>query len=419
MSAGTHVEALAGSRMWKPARTSRNARVRGRTSYRELAAITLLVAGTLSTDPAFAARRVLKFEDGRELQGQVQRATIDRQGVAWIATYRQLFRVVHDRPQLVESSPSRERLLSVAPGGERYAWLDSRIAPYGHFAIELFDLNRPGTLIRELTSSRLPRAFGALRWGRHGELMIGVTALQDSEGLGGEFLYTFWNRDGHLRQSMVLPGKRAAILGDRGQSLLLLGESSADSYGIKAEQLWTVKGRFRKGVLGTTGQVALLNPAQRIDEVHVVQSGRAKVLKFSAPVHDLAITPDGSRGVVATGDGEMHLVELGTGAVSVRQLPRLSILSRYYVTAIRFLRRDLLAVGAIQSYGPRPFERFYAGAVQVLKISGTRPSRSQRIFETAIRLPEPATWGPELEVTFGSDAFAAYTPAAAIFVKVQ
>ena len=92
----------------------------------------------------------------------MQKATIDRHGVAWIATYRKLFRVEHGRPQLVESTRSDERLLSVAPGGERYAWLDSRKAPYGQFAIELFDLNRPGTMIAELDIRRIFPADSAL-----------------------------------------------------------------------------------------------------------------------------------------------------------------------------------------------------------------------------------------------------------------
>lgn len=427
MSAGRHTESFAMSRIGKPMGELKMARIRCRSFWRRLATITLLMAGPLFADPALAAGRVLfRFENGRNFQGQVQKATIDRQGVAWIATYGQLFRVEHGRPQLVESSRSDERLLSVASGGERYAWLDSRIAPYGQFAIELFDLNRPGTMIAELESADLPRGFGALRFGNHGQSIVGVTALQDAEGLGGDFRYSFWNGDGQFRDSIVLSGRRISILGENGESLLLLGESSADSYvskvtpGSKITQLWSVKGTFRKGVLETAGQVALLNPAQQIDEVQVIQSGKViKVLKFQAPVHDLAITPDGSRGLVATGDGELKLIELHPGAVSVRQLPRLSILSRYYVSALRFINRDSVAVGVIQFYGHRPFERFYGGAVQVLKISGVGPFWGEQIFETAISQSEPATWSPALDVSYGSDTFAAYTPAAAIFVSIK
>lgn len=427
MSTGRHIEALAISRIRSPAGELGMARLRCRTFWRKLAAITLLMAGPLSTDSALAAGRVLfRFEDGQDFEGQVQKATIDRHGVAWIATYGQLFRVEHGRPQLVESSRSNERLLSVASGGERYAWLDSRIAPYGQFAIELFDLNRPGTMIAELESADLPRGFGALRFGQYGQSIVGVTALQDAEGLGGDFRYSFWNGDGQFRDSIVVSGRRISILGENGESLLLIGESSADSYvskvthGSKVTQLWSVKGVFRKGVLETAGQIALLNPARQIDEVHVIQSGKViQVLKFPAPVHDLAITPDGSRGVVATGDGELKLIELHPRTISVRRLPRLSILSRYYVTAIRFINRDSVAVGVIQFYGQRPFERFYGGAVQVLKISGVGPFWGEQIFETAISQSEPTTWSPALDVAYGSDTFAAYTPEAAIFVTIQ
>ena len=123
--------------------------------------------------------------------------------------------------------------------------------------------------------------------------------------------------------------------------------------------------------------------------------------------------------MVATGDGELKLIEIRSAAVSIRRLPRLSILSRYYVTAIRFINRDSVAVGVIQFYGQRPFERFYGGAVQVLKISGVGPFWGEQIFETAISQSEPATWSPALDVSYGSDTFAAYTPEAAIFVAIQ
>jgi hypothetical protein len=398
------------------------ASIRYRMFCRNFTAITLLMAGPLSIDPALAAGRVLsRCEYGHNFQGQVQKATIDRHGAAWIATDRQLFRVAHEcKPVLVESSSSRDRLLALAPGGERYAWLDSRNAPYGQFAIELYDLNRPGTRIRELDSGELPRGFGALRFGLHAGSILGVTALQDPEGLRGKFRYTFWNRDGRFPSSIEVPGRRIRILDDSGQSLLLLGESSAELHQGKRLPTWTVPGSFRNGVLGTSGQSALLNPAQRVNEVHVVQSGGVtKVLKFQAPVHGLAITPDGSRGAVATGNGELTLIEMRARSVSVREPRRLSISSRYYVTAIRFVNRDSIAVGAIQYYGSSPFERFYAGAVQVLKITGSGPSQVERIFETSIRLPVPATWSPELDVTYGSDTFAAYTPEAAIVVKLR
>jgi hypothetical protein len=133
-------------------------------------------------------------------------------------------------------------------------------------------------------------------------------------------------------------------------------------------------------------------------------------------VYDLAITPDGSLGAVATGAGKLSIINLRpnmVGAVSVRQLPPMPILSTHYITAVRFIDRDSLAVGVIQAYGPRPWARFYAGAVLVLKTSG------EPTIQRAIELPEPATWSPALDVNFGSPIFAAYTPKSAIFVKIQ
>src|SRR5262245_33568213 len=111
MLAGRRLEALVMSRNGRPARERGTARVGCRRLWRNLAAITLLMDGPLFAVPAIAAGRVLfRFENGQDFQGQLQKATIDRHGVAWIATYGQLFRVEHGRPKLVDSSRSDERL---------------------------------------------------------------------------------------------------------------------------------------------------------------------------------------------------------------------------------------------------------------------------------------------------------------------
>ena len=395
---------------------------------RKVAAVGFLLAGPPNIGAALAEGRVfLEFEDGVDFQGQVRHATVDQHGVAWIATHRQLFRVEHGRPVLVDSRSSRDRRLAIAPGGERYAWLDSRKAGFGKFAVELFDLNRPGTLIAEIGVTQPPSGYGSLHLGHKAGLLVGGTPLDDPEGLKGRFRYDFWNYQGTQLASVELPGQQAIYLDQRGESVLLLGEFGAIALPSnqgkgepnqgKEEPLWSVEGRFRNAAVANGAEVALLNPANSIHEVYVVRSGRvAKKLRLAAPVYGLDITPDGSRGVVASGAGTLSIVELdfrGSGEPKMRQLPPLPILSAHYVTAARFVNSETLAVGVIQAYGPRPLAKFYAGSVLVLKVSG------QPILQRAIQLPEQATWSPQLDVAFNNPIFTAYTPKSVIFARVD
>src|SRR5687768_4141584 len=98
----------------------------------KLAAVWFLLAGLLPINPAGAAGHVLQeVKEGKAFQGKIERATYDRNGVAWIGTFHQLFRLDGKRATLVDSSGSKDRRLAIAPGGERYAWMDNRRAAFG------------------------------------------------------------------------------------------------------------------------------------------------------------------------------------------------------------------------------------------------------------------------------------------------
>ena len=247
---------------------------------------------------------------------------------------------------------------------------------------------------------------------------MGVTALEDPEGLHGDFRYTFWSSEGRELETAVLDERRIGILNEQGESILLLGDSDAKAYRNDGAFLWTAAGRFRNGTLARAGEVALLNPVDAIDEVHLVRSGHEEqVLTMADSVYDLAITPDGSLGAVATGAGRIHVIELkscpGKGC-RLRRLPPLPVLSTHYVTSLRFISEHSLALGVIQAVGVGPSRRFYGAMVLVIKTTG-----GELQFRNSIELPEPATWSPMLDVTFGSPVFAAYTPASAMYVRLE
>jgi hypothetical protein len=393
-------------------------RIRRSASMWKSAAALLLLAGPLPLQPALAEGTVrFELEDGGGLPDSIRKATFDRRGNAWIATYRQLYRMDLGKPIPVASGGKNDRLLALAPGGERFAWLDSRKSSYGKFEVGLLDPSRPGTVIAELIPAEPPYGFGALSMGREGNLIVGATALEDPEGLQGAFRYTFWSSGGRLQGTTTVDGRRIRILDEGGEAVLLLGRSDVAAYRSDGTPIWAFNGQFRKGALGRAGVVALLNPARRINEVYLIRSGYIeKILKMQEPVYGLAITPDGSLAAVATGAGKIVIVDLkscGSQSCPQRELPRLPVAGTHYVTDVRFLDRESIVVGVIQAAWAGRFRRFHAGAVLVIKTTG------ERRFQQSIELPDPATWSPSLDVTFGSPFFAAYTPNAAIFVEMD
>jgi len=378
------------------------------------AAVTL-IAGLLSISAAIAQPKMgLEFRSGRQFQGNAHRAVFDRSGRAWIATPNELLRVDGTSVTSVDSSGGTGRRLVLAPGGERYAWLTNSTASLGRFTIELFDVRQPGVLKSKLSAPGLQGGFTTLHIGSRAQLLTGVTPQQDIEGLRGPFHYMFWTRDGNARGSFLLDEPRLGIVDEAGTAIVLLGESNAVAYRNDGTHLWDVSGHFRKGVIADNGQIALLNPADRLNELHVIQGGIATVVKLPEPVHELAVRPDGALAAVATGAGRLAFIDVGTCAPSgckFRYLPSLQIPGTYYITAVRFIDSRKVVIGVARSVGRGPDAKFFAGEVLVVTTSG------HILYQAEISLPQPATWSPQLDVAFGSPYFAAYTPSAVIFQR--
>ena len=373
----------------------------------------MALAGLFAVGQAFAADLILELKAGRDFQGEVRSASYDPRGIAWVATTYQLFRAENGRTRLVDSAGD-DRRIALAPGGERYAWLGSRGAHFGQFNVELKALEQPIETLRDLDAKEFPPGFGSLYLGSHGRLLVAIRPLQDLEGLRGEFGYAFFSGDGVKRGAVVRIGLRNAFLDDSGEAVLLLGESEVEAFAINGKDLWHVAERYENGALANGGAVALLNPSGKRAQVHAIHRGVVTRLAVPAPVRSLAITPDGTRAVVASDGGELSLIELDrcrAGNCPVRNL-RLPMLGAHRITDMRFINRNTIALGVLLATGLRTAWQYYGGSVVILSTTG-----AGNVVQRPIDVPLPATGGPKLDVTFGQPEFAAFTPSTALFLK--
>lgn len=355
---------------------------------------------------------------GSDYRGPVSRIAFDASGDAWMATTDALYRVQDGKAEAADVAVGGRRL-ALAPGGGVYTWLVYGDAPAGLFTVELWSI--PKQPMATLRLPEYPFGFGTLHLGGNGQLIVTATPLQDAEGLGGEFLYVFWSRDGHILSRAKLEGPRIAVMDVAGDALLLLGESDAVAFRSDGHELWRLNGRFRKGALAAKGTVALLNPAERsaINEVRVFENGQATTLTMSAPVYDLALTADGSEGAVGIGSSEIVLLSPPTCNSTTCKPPRtlagLSAgpASSYQITALRFVDDNTIAVGRIKEVGHAPPYSYPEGALAALTTSG------KVLIEMTVPLEQPATWSPTIDVSYGVPYFAAYTPHRVMLVKLD
>ena len=355
---------------------------------------------------------------GADYRGPVQRIAFEASGDAWMATTEGLYRVRNGRTEEVDMAVGGRRL-ALAPGGRLYAWLAYGAAPSGLFTVELLEI--PKKPIATLRLPEAPFGFGSLYLGGPGELIVTATPLQDSEGLGGDFLYVFWSRDGRILSKATLEGPRIAVMDVSGEALLLLGTSDAVAFRNDGQQLWRLNGRFRKGAIAAKGTIALLNPAGRseINEVRVFGSGQVTSLRMSAPVYDLALTIDGSEGVVGIGTGEiLRVAPLSCNGVACdppRTVagPSTGTSGSYKITALRFVHSKAIAIGKIKEIGATPPYSYPEGALAALTASG------DVLIERTIPLQQPATWSPSVDASYGLPFFAAHTPERVSLVRLD
>lgn len=369
-----------------------------------------LLTGTLVA-PAVSGEIVLTTN--LDYRGPVHRVAFESSGqVAWLATPRVLYEVRDKKAQEVDTGPSGEAKLHLAPGGSVYAWLVGGDAPNGLFTVELGTL--PPNPLAKLRLKDFPFGFTALYLGERGRLIATATPLNDPEGLEGKFLYVFWSSDGKRLHDITLEGYHVGVVDATGTALVLLGKAEAIAFSAIGKQLWRHTGSYRKAAIAKDGNVALLNPAQKngIQEVHARSGNQVATLKMPSAVHHLALSDDGSKGAIAIDQGRLFLLAPQTG--KVKEVPFLPADKTFFVTALRFLDDNTLAVGAIQRTGNAP--RFDYPNIAVVALNA---SDGKVLFQSKFPLEQPTTYTPSIDVTYGVRRFAAHTPHKTFLIEID
>jgi hypothetical protein len=375
-----------------------------------------ILTGVLFSAVVSAEPRVTHiFRAPADFQGQVQRVIIDRGGVPWISTTRSLYKAApHGGIIDVEPVGGTDERIVMMPGGDLYARV-SADKKSGRFVVQLRNLNTPGQVIGSLDSPGLPVGFTTLHVGYRGRMIVTATPLQNAEGLRGKFQFAYWSRAGDLLSEIKLDGPHTAVVDESGDAILLMGQADAISFDNSGTELWRLRGAFRKGALAGRGSVALLNPADAIDTIRVVRPGAVTTVTLPGPVHELALTPDGSMAAIATDAGKVSFITTGSCGPSscpVVEMPALHT-GTYYVSAVRFLDRATLAVGVIEASGDPSDMRYDEGDVFVVATDG------QVKLRHPVRLAADAGWSPLLNVKFGEAVFTAHTSDTVVVINVN
>lgn len=361
---------------------------------------------------AKGAERVWELQNQRDLSGAVQSASFDADHrTAYLATLANLYEVRDGKAASIAKPPAPDAQMQLAPGGKIYAWLVPDEKAQGLYLVHLMDTT--GARLAELRLGESPYGFGALILGFEGRLIVTVTPLDDWQGVHGRFQYTFWSRDGRELGKVIHPEREIPIAGEDGESFLLLGEKQAAAFSPEGKLLWRADGRFRKGTIARRGGLALLNPAPReaIDQVHVFTgSGRPAVIKMPTPVHHLRIAPDGSVAVVGGDRGRYFYLDPASGKVV--EGARLPFKTEVFLSDIKLVGRDTLAIGVLQRQGDPPRHTWPRGAVVVITRAG------KVLFRAEYPIREPLASRPAVDATFGVPVVVAFTLDATALIKL-
>ena len=361
---------------------------------------------------------VRELQVGKDLQGPVQRVAFDTSGVPWITTTQSLYKYEHGTVSAIEKIGGSVSRIVLMRGGDLYARLTTGKA--GGFGVELRELRNPDRVVAALGTGSQPSGFDTLFAGPAGKVIVTAAALENLEGISGAFAYSFWTPAGNLLATKKLEGPRIGILDETGEAILLLGANDAIAFDKGGSELWRVPGNFRNGVLAGRGHVALLNPAESIEEVHVVHASTnlaITVARMPGPVHEMTSTPDGSLAAIATNLGKVTLLETNScrdaKCSSSREMPSLPIGNTYYITSVKYIDRATVVLGVIEQTENPPNAKFGTGHVVVASVVG------KVLFDQRLALPPSAAWSPLLDVTFGERIFGAYTADRVFIVEVN
>ena len=384
-----------------------------------LPAAILLVVGNGNSRSAFAQPRgrvLWQLNTDKDYQGPVQRSVVDfENNVVYLAALTTLYGVREGRVEEISKRPEKEARLLLAPGGDVYAWLLPDSHGHGLFYIRLFNIS--GGSIAELRLRDFPYGFNAFYMGFKGRILVTASPLDDREGIGGRFQYTFWNRQGEMLKKITMDGQQTCVLDAAGTTILFLGKKEAVAYSGRGDRLWGLPGRFRKAAVTREGGLALLNPSSReeINQVHVYRGGSSpRIVRIDTPVHGLTLTPDGSSAVVVGDQGRYFFLDPSTLTVQEgRRLQSIGLEGVFYITNLRFVNPKMLAMGILHRQGEPPKATWPRSTILFMDREGNVA------FRTALEIRRATAFDPKVEVAFGSRFIVAYTEETALLIDLE
>ena len=386
-----------------------------------LPAAILLVLGNGNSRSAFAQPKgqiLWRLNTDIHYQGPVQRSVVDFENkVVYLATLTSLYGVREGKVEEIARRPEKEKeaRLLLAPGGDVYAWLLPDSHGRGLFYIRLFNIS--GGIIAELRLKDFPYGFNAFYMGFKGRILVTASPLDDRDGIGGRFQYTFWNQQGDILKRLPMDGQQTCVLDGAGTTILFLGKKEAVAYSPRGDKLWGLPDRFRKAAVTREGRLALLNPSSReqINQVVVYEAGKKpETATIKTPVHGLTLTPDGSSAVVVGDQGRYFFLDPSTLNVQEGQrLQSIGLEGVFYITNLRFVNPQMLAMGILHRQGQPPKATWPRSTILFMDREGNVA------FRTALEIRRATAFDPKVEVAFGSRFIVAYTEETALLIDLE
>ncbi|MBI3187077.1 MAG: hypothetical protein HYZ31_04275 [Gammaproteobacteria bacterium] len=329
----------------------------------------------------------------------------------YLTDTKNLYNIREGKPLLVAKTPQDDAYLQLAPGGKVYAWLVPNPAWQGLSSIQLMSM--PYKKVSELHLDEFPYGFGALILGYEGNIIVGVSPLDDWQGLTGRFQFTFYNREGKLLKKLILPKPYTWVLDPLGNALLLLGTDDAIAFDATGERLWQINGRFRKAAIADAGKLALLNPVTHddIDKV-LIYTGLDKPvsLQLPTPVHQLSLTPDGKLGVIVGDKARYFLMD--THNKKLDEGAKLDLPGVSFISDIQILNKNTFAIGLLHRSGEPPLHTWTTGSIVTVDRDG------RVIFKKSFMIRKPLAAFPSITTRYDTKMFIGRTVDEAVFVDL-
>lgn len=349
----------------------------------------------------------------KDYLGPVQSSAVDPEGkVTYLATTATLYAVKSGKVEVLSKRPEKEARVALAPGGGVYAWLLPHSYGHGLFYVRLFDIS--GNELGDLKLDGPPYGFSTLYLGTRGKLILTASPLDDWHGIKGRHQFNFWDKGGKMLRKVVLSGKQAGIVGADGEMILLLGEQKATAFSASGRELRQLRGRYRKAAVAKEGKLALLNPSSpgKIKEVHIYKAeGDPMIVDMPTPVHDLVLTPDGSRAVVVGDQGRYFLLDPSTG--NYQEGARLPFEGAFYIMDVKFVDPNTLAMGILHREGEPPKVTWPRGSLLVTDLKG------KVIFREDLLIQRATAGEPQMDVAFGSRFIVGYTKEKTLLIALR